>query len=188
MILLEKSFLYFCDGAEEEEAATTASSEPLRTSFKAYPPRKSNTSNIIQFPPLGGLPNVETSAEPINNDIWNETATSVGSNGDFENIVDVILSPVGPSAAPKIDTAKWSGYSSQWILSDYPALVLPVDKVDADKDGEKVIYKPRDEKDLYNWSLWERYGSEGYKDAPNSVQLIGRRYEDERVIQALEIV
>ncbi|CZS97622.1 uncharacterized protein RAG0_06605 [Rhynchosporium agropyri] len=165
----------------------------LQVSISAMVPRKKKLQQPHRLSLYGPLSKhilhvQHTNAEPINNDIWNETATSVGSNGDFENIVDVILSPVGPSAAPKIDTAKWSGYSSQWILLDYPALVLPVDKIDVDKDGEKVIYKPRDEKDLYNWSLWERYGPEGYKDAPNSVQLIGRRYEDERVIQALEIV
>lgn len=140
------------------------------------------------------------------NAVWNETATSVGSNGEFEGTVDVILSPAGPSAAPKIDTAKWWGYTSQWNLLDYPALIFPVDKVDVEKDAEKVKYEPRNEKDRYNWDLWEKFGAEGYKDAPISLQFVGRRYvrlmmtsiasgvltipryEDEKVIQALEIV
>ncbi|XMA11849.1 hypothetical protein WAI453_004640 [Rhynchosporium graminicola] len=163
----------------------------LQVSISAMVPRKKKLQQPYPLSLYGPLSKHILHENPTRRTSYNFlplTATSVGSNGDFENIVDVMLSPVGPSAAPKIDTAKWSGYSSQWILSDYPALVLPVDKVDVDKDGEKVIYKPRDEKDLYNWSLWERYGPEGYKDAPNSVQLIGRRYEDERVIQALEIV
>jgi Asp-tRNA(Asn)/Glu-tRNA(Gln) amidotransferase A subunit family amidase len=90
-------------------------------------------------------------------------------------MVDVILSPVGPGAAPKIDTAKWWGYTSQWNLLDYPALVFPVDKVDVEKDGGKEAYEPRNEKDKFNWDLWEKYGAEGYKDAPVSLQLVGRR-------------
>jgi amidase len=95
--------------------------------------------------------------------------------GKYDDTVDVILCPVGPSAAPKIDTAKWWGYTSQWNLLDYPALVFPVDKVDVGKDGEKVSYEPRNEKDKYNWDLWEKYGAEGWKDAPVSLQFVGRR-------------
>lgn len=107
--------------------------------------------------------------------IWNETATSKGANDELEGMVDVILSPVGPGSAPKLDTSKWWGYTSQWNLLDYPALVFPVDKVDLEKDSTGETYTPRNEKDKYNWDLWEQHGAEGYKDAPISLQLIGRR-------------
>ena len=90
-------------------------------------------------------------------------------------MVDVILSPVGPGAAPKIDTAKWWGYTSQWNLLDYPALVFPVDRVDVVKDGEKVEYESRNEKDAFNWELWEGHGAEGWEGAPVCLQLVGRR-------------
>lgn len=108
--------------------------------------------------------------------IWNDTATSRGPKGELTGMVDVILSPVGPGSAPKLDTSKWWGYTSQWNLLDYPALVFPVDKVDVAMDRTKETYQPRNEKDKYNWDLWEQYGAEGYKDAPISLQLIGRRY------------
>lgn len=107
--------------------------------------------------------------------LWNSTANSVSPTGELEGMVDVILCPAGPGAAPKIDTAKWWGYTSQWNLLDYPALIFPVDKVDVVKDGEKVVYEPRNEKDKFNWELWEKYGAEGWKDAPVSLQLVGRR-------------
>ncbi len=107
--------------------------------------------------------------------LWNSTATSTGIHGEPEGMVDVILTPVGPSAAPKIDTAKWWGYTSQWNLLDYPALVFPVDTVDVEKDSGKEVYEPRNEKDKFNWDLWEKYGAEGYKDAPVSLQFVGRR-------------
>jgi hypothetical protein len=90
-------------------------------------------------------------------------------------MVDIILCPVGPGSAPKIDTSRWWGYTSQWNLLDYPAIVFPVDKVDIKRDGGKVQYEPRNEKDKYNWDLWEKYGAEGYKDAPISLQFVGRR-------------
>lgn len=105
-------------------------------------------------------------------------------------MVDVILCPATPSAAPKIDTARYWGYTSQWNLLDYPAVVFPVSKVgDADigpPSNEK--HTPRNPDDEYNWRLWEQFGAEGYKDAPLNLQLVGRRYEDEKVLRALEVV
>jgi amidase len=109
--------------------------------------------------------------------LWNSTATSIGPNGEpEEGMVDVILCPAGPGTAPKIDTAKWWGYTSNWNLLDYPAIVFPVDQVDPVKDSTKDKYTPRNDKDKDNWDLWEKYGPEGYKDAPISLQLVGRRY------------
>jgi len=107
--------------------------------------------------------------------LWNSTANSVSPTGYLEGMVDVILCPAGPGAAPKLETSKWWGYTSQWNLLDYPALAFPVDRVDVGEDGEKVVYEPRNEKDRENWDLWEKYGAEGWRDAPISLQFVGRR-------------
>jgi amidase len=106
---------------------------------------------------------------------WNSTATSTGPHGELEGMVDAILSPVGPGAAPKLDTSKWWGYTSQWNLLDYPAVVFPVDRVDAAKYPSTETHTARNDKDQYNWDLWEQYGAAGYQDAPVSLQLVGRR-------------
>lgn len=108
-------------------------------------------------------------------ELWNQTATSAGPNSEPEGMVDVILCPVGPGVAPKIDSSKWWGYTSQWNLLDYPALIFPVDQVGMEKDDQSATHEPRNDKDKYNWDLWEKYGAEGYKDAPISLQLVGRR-------------
>jgi amidase len=107
--------------------------------------------------------------------LWNSTATSTCPHGELEGMVDASLSLVGPGAAPKLETSKWWGYASQWNLLDYPAVAFPVDKVDLVKDSRTDEYTPRNEEDKYNWDLWEQYGPEGYKDAPVSLQLVGRR-------------
>ena len=109
--------------------------------------------------------------------LWNSTATSTGPNGELEGMVDVILCPVGPGTAPKLGTSKYWGYTSQWNLLDYPAVVFPVDVVDGVKDGveESKEYVGRNGKDGENWSWWEESGAEGYKDAPISLQLVARR-------------
>lgn len=103
-------------------------------------------------------------------------------------MVDVILCPATAQAAPKLDTARYWGYTAQWNLLDYPAVVFPVSRVSEAADGAKAEYKPRNEKDKENWELWDKYGAKGYVDAPVSLQIVGRRYEDERVIRALEVV
>ncbi|KAL9609025.1 MAG: hypothetical protein Q9204_009187, partial [Flavoplaca sp. TL-2023a] len=62
-------------------------------------------------------------------------------------------------------------------------LVFPVSKVAPEVDKVEEGYKPMNEKDAFNYRLYE---PEVYRDAPLSLQLIGRRYEDEKVIEALD--
>lgn len=99
--------------------------------------------------------------------IWNDTACGANAGG----AVDVILCPVTPGAAPPLDCARYWGYTSQWNLLDYPALVFPVGlasyrhRVNSFADGEQVTkvdpeidpveeeYEPRSEKDKYNYEL-----------------------------------
>lgn len=115
---------------------------------------------------------------------WNATGT-VGPGGEIDNAVDVILCPVSPGAATKLDTAKYWGYTTQWNVLDYPAISFPVSAV-LESDGAGIKYEPRNEKDAFNWGLWEKYGAAGYADAPINLQLVGRRYHDEKLLWALE--
>jgi hypothetical protein len=64
-------------------------------------------------------------------------------------------------------------------------LVFPVTKVDPEKDLAETDYKPMNEQDEFNHRL---YSPETYVDAPVSLQLVGRRYEDEKVFEALEFM
>ena len=91
-------------------------------------------------------------------------------------------------------------YTSQWNLLDYPSLVFPVTTVDQEKDQAETGYQPRNEKDQFNYKLCgskvdtiQRFeltredSPERYTDAPVSLQLVGRRYEDEKVGPYLEL-
>jgi amidase len=73
--------------------------------------------------------------------IWNDVA------------VDAILCPVGPGLAPKHGTAKYWGYTSQWNLLDYPAIVFPVGKAHADIDQKKRSLDMMTDADGENWDL-----------------------------------
>ena len=88
--------------------------------------------------------------------LWNETATSCnGDNGELEGLVDVMLCPAGPGVAPLHNTEKYWGYTSQWNLLDYPALVIPVSKVDANVNKTGKRYKPMNDIDREHWELCE---------------------------------
>ena len=79
--------------------------------------------------------------------IWNDTADEASGE------VDAILCPVGPGLAPKHETAKYWGYTSQWNLLDYPAIVFPVCKAHADIDRKERATKPMTDVDKDNWDL-----------------------------------
>ncbi|CAG9975284.1 unnamed protein product [Clonostachys byssicola] len=98
--------------------------------------------------------------------------------------VDAILSPIGPGCAPPHDQSKYWNYTSQWNLLEYPSISFPVTKVDPSLDVRDDSYRPISKADEFNYELYP--GPEAYEDAPVSLQLITRRYEDEKCIEILK--
>lgn len=144
--------LYFCDGANEEKEAIEASGEPWRPLsdfiIKENPYVRHHNIEDVWYWTMRREQYRRAYAK-----VWNDTATGTGEHGEPEGMVDVILCPVGPGAAPPIDHAKYWGYTSQWNLLDYPALVFPVSKVDPELDAVEEGYKPMNEKDEFNYKL-----------------------------------
>ena len=173
------SSLYFCDGAKEESDAIEASGEPWRplSTFIIKDNPHVKKLSVEEIWHWTGEREAYRSAYAKK---WNATATGANEAGEPEGTVDVILCPVGPGAAPPIDCARYWGYTSQWNILDYPALVFPVTKVDLAVDGVDDGYIPMNEQDEYNHQLWQS-GPDKYKGAPLSLQLVGRRHEDEKV-------
>lgn len=97
--------------------------------------------------------------------------------------VDAILCPVGPGCAPPHDQAKYWNYTSQWNLLEYPAVAFPVGRVDQ-SDVPDAQYVPQNEDDKFNHALYT--GPDAFRNAPISLQLVTRRYEDEKCIEVLK--
>ncbi|KAL8907735.1 MAG: hypothetical protein Q9207_001218 [Kuettlingeria erythrocarpa] len=171
------STIYFADGAQEEIDAIEASGEPWLPLSKFIIKENHNVKRL-SIEEVWYWTSRREQYRRAYAKVWNETATGTGPNGEPEGMVDMILAPVGPGAAPPLDQSKYWGYTSQWNLLDYPALVFPVSKVDPAVDKRDVGYAPMNEQDAFNHQLYE---PEKYRDAPISLQLIGRRYEDEKV-------
>ncbi|KAL9077583.1 MAG: hypothetical protein Q9157_003307 [Trypethelium eluteriae] len=157
--------LYFCDGGKDEKEIIDASGEPWLP-----------LSNFI----IKEQPHVEYRDV---DSIWKWTAEREKYRAEYNKLwnereVDVILCPAGPGPAPPLNCSRYWGYTSQWNLLDYPALVFPVGQVDPGVDVQEKNFVALNDKDQYNHDLYE---PEKFRDAPISLQLVGRRYEDEKV-------
>lgn len=113
-------------------------------------------------------------------DKWNATSSASGQP------VDILLSPTLPHLAIPHRRVRWIGYTKIWNLLDYPAVTLPVDQVKVGVDdlpGEP--YRPRNELDAWNWSLYDAKALEGH---PVGVQIIGQKLNEEKVLGAASAI
>ncbi|CAF1089522.1 unnamed protein product [Adineta steineri] len=172
------SALFYCNGAEEERNLIAETNEQLlpltEWIFNQPNVKKRNWTE------MNGLISERETYRTQYAKIWNEREKSLNCS------IDCLLTPVGPSAAPQHGTAKWWGYTSIWNLLDYPAAVFPVTTVDLVRDQIEVDYKPRNSLDKENYELYT--SPQAYANAPIGLQVICRRYNDEKVMKCVEII
>lgn len=101
--------------------------------------------------------------------------------------VDAILCPVAPTLAPPHTTVRWWGYSSYWNLCDYPGAVFPMGRLGLGDDdyGRDEIPTPRNDIEAFVSAQWD---PSTYANAPISLQLIGRRLNEEKLLRMLHII
>lgn len=108
---------------------------------------------------------------------WSDTA--IADNHE----VDVILCPASFGAATPHDQSRYWGYTAHWNLLDYPAAVFPVTTVNPAVDLKDLGYTPKNSQDKFVYDMYEPHK---YIDAPVSLQVVGRRHQDEKVLAALK--
>ncbi|KAF4630115.1 hypothetical protein G7Y89_g8025 [Cudoniella acicularis] len=104
----------------------------------------------------------------------------------LNNKIDAILMPPAPHTTVPLDSWTTATYTGLWNYLDYPAVVIPVDKVqDSDlvDDESNAKYGPGDS-ELY--SLYT--GPETYKDAPVCIQVVGYRHADEALANTVTVL
>ncbi|KAI8957524.1 amidase [Daldinia sp. FL1419] len=172
--------LYYPDGGAEVKALVESSGEPWRPLMSFILHENSHVkAHTIQT--LWEAISERDAYRTAYNKLWDEQP------------VDVILSPAGPGVATKHGTGRYWAYTSQWNLLDYPVIVFPTkEAVKEGVLGEKyeypADYKPLNETDRYMYGLWKEHGAKGYKDAPISLQIVGRRFDDEKLFRATRIL
>ncbi len=148
------SSLYFADGGESDASVMAESGEPWRP-LTEWIIKENPCVKKLSTGELGYWQEEREAYRKEYANAWNATATGRNEDtGELEGLMDVILCPAGPGVAPCHNTAKYWGYTSQWNLLDYPAVVFPVTKSDKnlDKPGK---YKPQSGIDTEHWALCE---------------------------------
>jgi Asp-tRNA(Asn)/Glu-tRNA(Gln) amidotransferase A subunit family amidase len=101
-----------------------------------------------------------------------------------ERKIDVVLCPVGPGPAPKLETSKYWTYTSVWNLVDYPGVVFPVTQVQ-EEDVTPADMEPAPGPEA---EVWGAYKVDEFMGLPIGLQVVGRRLEEEKVLQAMRVI
>lgn len=112
-------------------------------------------------------------------DYWNSKSADDGQ------AVDAFIMPVAPHAAVMPGRYLYTGYTEVVNQLDYSAAVIPVTVADKHIDVADAEYMPLNELDAKNWA-W--YDAEAYDGAPVGVQIVCKRYEEEKVWAIAEIM
>ncbi|KAI9037998.1 putative general amidase [Aspergillus affinis] len=106
--------------------------------------------------------------------------------------IDAIIHPVAPHPVPELDRYNAVGYTSSFVLLDYPAGVIPVrpfNEGDLNK-GKEMKTPVIGSWDKVNRKLWDEKTVDRrvYLDSELSVQVITSKQRDYELFRAMEII
>ncbi|RFU78890.1 amidase [Trichoderma arundinaceum] len=178
------SSLYFTDGGEADITVMSKSGEPLLPLTKWIIKENPGVKNLSRDELEYWLEEREEfRTEYLQH--WNKTGYWNEAEGKWTNTVDAIICPVAPGVATKHNTAKYWAYTAVWNLLDYPALAFPAGITDKTVDIKENRRKYMSGLDKDNWQL---YDPEIFHQMPTGLQIIGRKFEDEKVIAILKFL
>lgn len=112
---------------------------------------------------------------------WEETATITGSGKP----IDAIICPVWPFSAFLPGNHDSLNYSCPFNLLDCASVVVPVNKVDKKLDPIDPNYVPLNDSDE---KVYKTYKPELFDGMPVCVQVVGKKFEDEKILAAATVV
>lgn len=170
-----KTWLY--DGGKDVHGAFALSGEPMskqiQMTYGDKPGKEATASEISE----NNVAKRQWQKEYM--DYWNSTAGLTGT----ERPVDGVICALAPYAAARPEKYQYYGLSSFVNGLDYTSVVVPV--TEADKSVDKVVdgYEPLNDQDK---TAYEDYDPEIYDGAHVSVQLMGRRFQEEKMLVLAE--
>ena len=112
---------------------------------------------------------------------WNSTAELTRTGRP----IDAIICPANQFAAARPEGHRYVMYTMWVNVTDYTAVVLPVTTCDKTIDKQDTDYEPLDDRDKFNH---ENYEPDIYHGAHVAVQLVGRRFQEEKMIALADYV
>ncbi|CAG8116304.1 unnamed protein product [Penicillium olsonii] len=164
---------YSADGCEDIRRDIDAGGEPMIPHVEALV----NRSKAVSVYEYWQLNKRKIAAQKMYLDQWNAIRSHSGRP------VDVLLSPTLPHTTVPHRMMRWVGYTKIWNLLDYPAVTLPVNRVQAGDIAPE--YVPRNALDEWNWNLYNPEQVEGY---PVNLQVIGKKLHEEKALGAATVI
>ncbi|KAK0728327.1 amidase signature domain-containing protein [Lasiosphaeria miniovina] len=172
------SSLYFTDGGAADVAAMAASGEPPLP-LVDWILRESPGTKVLTREELEYWLEEREEYRLEYADYWNRTGRWDDGLGRWAGTVDVLVCPVAPGIATRHGTAKYWAYSAMWNLLDYPALAFPAGTASKKVDVKEQRTSFMSDHDRSNWDL---YDADLFDRMSVGLQMVGRRFDDEKVV------
>ncbi|RAR02107.1 general amidase [Stemphylium lycopersici] len=168
-----KSWIF--DGGKDVRSAFALSGEPMAPQVAFYDKlEKEFTGSEI------AATNVEMrQLKKDYMEYWNSTAAKTGTGRP----VDAVISPLAPFPAARREKYTYYGYSTFVNVLDYTSVVVPVTNVDKSVDVKDENYQALDDRDK---GIHDDYDPSIYDGAHVSVQIVGRRLQEEKMLAIAE--
>ncbi|CEI63574.1 unnamed protein product [Fusarium venenatum] len=165
--------LHTSDGGEDIRRGVSEGGEPFIPRTQAFV----DLGKPISVYSYWQLNKRKVTAQNSYLDMWNTVRSPSGK------MVDLLLVPTMPHTAVPHTCCYWAGYTKVFNLLDYTALTFPAGKANKELDEKyNVTYEPRNDIDARVWGLYDALAMEGL---PVGLQLVGRRFEEEKVLGAM---
>lgn len=169
--------IFLSDGGKHIKDVVEATGEPLFEYMKPY-----GTAKDLGVANLWKLHVERTNLMKKYLDRWNQTAAKT-KNG---KPIDCIILPATPFAGSPHDKFRdYVGYTSPFNLLDYAAGIIPVTRADKDIDVRDEVCTNYSNSDK---TIWEDYNPEETHGGAVAVQLVGRRFQEEKVVEMMKMV
>jgi len=171
-----KTWVY--DGGRDVHSAFGLSGEPIAPQLAVYRDKPFNEYTATEIAE-NNVAKREFQKEYL--EYWNSTVDLTGT----DRPVDAVISPAAQFAAARPNTFDTACYTSWVNVLDYSAAVFPVTTVDKSIDKVDEGYIPLSALDK---AVFDIYDPEIYDGAHVSLQLVGRRLQEEKVLAMTEII
>ncbi|CAF9931207.1 MAG: Acetamidase [Alectoria fallacina] len=114
---------------------------------------------------------------------YNNYWTSTREKTVAKRQVDGVIMPVAPTAAVEEGCFNYYTYSGIVNLLDYTSGSFPVTFADRSVDVEKPDHVPLNSTDR---AVWHTYQKDLFDGAPGGLQVMGKRFEEEKIIGLME--